>query len=54
MVFESENFENFSNRWRARETYDLRGPDEFIETFELSGPDKPFEVYSVNRFKRAR
>ena len=53
LVFESEGFENFSNKWRARETYDIVGPDEFTETFELAPPDKPFEVYSTNRFKRA-
>ncbi len=53
LVFDSENFENFSNKWRARETYDILGPDEFTETFELAPPDKPFETYSKNRFKRA-
>jgi hypothetical protein len=53
LVFDSENFENFSNRWRARETYEVLGPDEFIETFELAGPDKPFQAYSRNHFKRA-
>ena len=52
LVFESEGFENFSNRWRARETYEIAGPDEFTETFELAPPDKPFEVYGVNRFVR--
>lgn len=53
VVFESERFENFSNEWRARETYDILGPDEFIETFELAPPGKPFEVYSKNHFHRA-
>jgi hypothetical protein len=53
IVFESEAFENFSNKWRARETYDVVGPDEFIETFELAPPDKPFQIYSKNHFKRA-
>ena len=53
LVFESENFENFSNRWRARETYEVLGPDEFTETFELAAPDKPLEVYSTNRFRRS-
>jgi hypothetical protein len=53
LVLDSENFENFSNIWRARETYDLLGKDEFIETFELASPDKPFQVYSRNHFKRA-
>ena len=52
-AFDSEVFENFSNKWKARETYEVIGPDEFTETFELAPPDKPFQVYSVNRFKRA-
>ena len=53
VVFDSENFENFSNRWRGRETYEILGPDEFVETFELAPPDKPFETYSRNHFKRS-
>lgn len=52
LVFDSENFENFSNKWKARETYDWLGADEFTETFELAPPDKPFQVYSRNHFKR--
>ena len=54
LVFDSDGFENFSNRWRARETYEILDPDEFTETFELAPPDKPFEVYSTNRFRRVR
>ena len=53
MVFESESFENFSNSWKARETYEFVSDDEFVETFELAPPGKPFQVYSVNRLKRA-
>lgn len=53
LVFESENFENFSNKWRARETYELLGADEFVEIFELAPPDKPFQTYSRNHFKRS-
>jgi hypothetical protein len=53
VVFTSENFENFDNRWRARETYEIRSPDEFVEIFELRAPGKEFEVYSRNTFKRA-
>lgn len=52
LVFESENFENFSSKWRARETYEVLGPNEFTETFELAPPDKAFAVYSKNHFKR--
>lgn len=52
LVFESESFENFSNSWKARETYDFVSDDEFLETFELAPPSKPFEVYSKTRLKR--
>ena len=54
LVFESEWFENFNNKWRARETYEIASRDAFTETFELAGPDKPFEVYSKNYFRRVR
>jgi hypothetical protein len=54
VVFVSEGFENLSNKWRARETYRVLGPDEFTETFELAMEGKPFEVYSKNHFKRVR
>jgi len=53
LVFESEVFENFSNAWRARETYEFVGDDEFIETFELAAPGKAFETYSRTVLKRA-
>jgi hypothetical protein len=52
LVFASERFENFDNAWRARETYEVRSPDEFLETFELAEPGKEFQVYSRNTFKR--
>jgi hypothetical protein len=54
VVFHSERFENFSNEWRARESYDVLGPDEFVETFELAPPGKPFEIYSRNHLRRVR
>jgi hypothetical protein len=53
LVFTSESFENFDNSWKARETYEIRSPDEFVEIFELQAPGKGFEVYSRNTFKRA-
>lgn len=53
VVFESESFENFSSTWRARETYEFMGTDEFIEIFELAAPGKEFEVYSRTRLRRA-
>lgn len=52
MVFESEAFENFSNAWKARESYEFISNDEFVETFELAPPGKPYQVYSRNRLKR--
>jgi len=54
LVFESEGFENFSNRWKARESYEFKGDDEFVETFELAAPDQPFKVYSRTELKRVR
>jgi hypothetical protein len=54
LVFESEDFENFDPRWRARETYEIRSPDEFVETFELGEPGKPLQVYSRNHFRRIK
>lgn len=54
VVFESVSFENFSNEWKARETYEIVSADEFIETFELAAPGKEFAVYSRNQFKRRK
>ena len=53
LVFESEAFENFSNSWKARESYEFLSDDEFIETFELAPPGKPYQVYGRNHLKRA-
>jgi len=50
---ESESFENFSNQWKARESYDFVSADEFVETFELAGPGKGFSTYSRTHLKRA-
>ena len=54
LVFDSVSFENFSNEWKARESYEVISPDEFIETFELAEPGKDFVVYSRNHFKRKK
>ena len=54
LVFESVSFENFNNDWKARETYDLISPDEFVETFELAEPGKDFTLYSRSHFKRKK
>jgi len=54
LVFESVAFENFDNRWRARETYTIApGGDALTETFELASPGNAFGVYSVTRLHRA-
>ena len=42
LVFDSVSFENFSNEWKARESYEVISADEFIETFELAEPGKDF------------
>jgi hypothetical protein len=52
--FVTEEIENISPGWEARETYRILGPDEFVEVFELAGPGKKFEVYTENRFQRVR
>jgi hypothetical protein len=54
LIFDSVTFENFSNEWRARESYDVISPDEFVEIFELAEPGKDFVEYSRNHFKRKR
>jgi hypothetical protein len=53
IVFDSETLENIPPGWKARETYEVVSPDEFVETFELAMGDKPYQVYSKARFKRA-
>lgn len=54
LVFESESFENFSNAWRARESYEFTGQDRLVETFELAPPGKAFQVYSRTELQRVR
>jgi hypothetical protein len=52
--FVTEAIENISPGWRAKESYRILGPDEFIEVFELAAPDKDFKIYTENRFQRIR
>jgi len=52
LAFDSESFENFSNSWKARETYKFLSDDEFVETFELAPPGKPYQLYSRNQLRR--
>ena len=53
VVFESEALENVPAGWKARETYEIVSPSEFVETFELAMGSGPYEVYSRTRFRRA-
>ena len=52
VVFESEALENVGAGWKARESYEVVSPDEFVETFELATGGGAYEVYSQARFKR--
>jgi hypothetical protein len=54
IVFISEAIENIPSGWRARETYEILGNDEFSETFWLAPPDKEFEVYTKAALKRIK
>jgi len=54
LVFDSVSFENFSNDWKARETYEVISADEFVEIFELAEPGREFQVYSRNHFRRRK
>jgi hypothetical protein len=54
LIFDSVSFENFSNEWRARETYEVISADEFVESFELAEPGKDFQLYSRNHFRRKK
>jgi hypothetical protein len=51
IVFTSESIENIP-AGRAKESYQVVNPDEFIETFELAAPGKNFELYVRSQFKR--
>ncbi len=52
LVFESEALENVPSGWKARESYQIVSPDEFVESFEIASGAGPYEVYSKARFKR--
>ena len=54
IVFTSETIENIPTGFRARETYKILGPDEFVEVFEIAEPGKDFEVYSESRHRRKK
>ena len=46
--------ETYVFRQFHKESYQILGPDEFIEVFKLAGPGKEFKVYTENRFQRIR
>jgi hypothetical protein len=52
VVFETEALENLPRGWKARESYEVVSPNEFVETFELAEPGAEFKLYSRSRFKR--
>lgn len=54
IVFRSEAIENIPSGYRARETYRILGPDEFVERFEMAEPNGEFAIYSEARFKRKK
>ena len=54
VVFTSEAIENIPPGFRARETYRIVGPDEFVERFEMAEPGQPFATYSETRLKRKK
>lgn len=54
IVMVTRHIENYAPGWRARETWKILGPDEFVEIFELAAPGKDFVTYVENRFRRKR
>lgn len=54
LVFTSEAIENIPPGFRARETYRILGPDEFIERFEIAEPGAAFALYSEARLRRKK
>ena len=54
IVFTSERLENIPAGWRARETWRITDPDNFVEIFELAEPGKDFALYSETHLTRRR
>lgn len=52
--FVTEAIENIAPGWKAKESYQIMGQDEFVEVFELAAPGKGFEIYAESRFYRVR
>jgi len=54
IIFVSEAIENTPRGYRARETYRILNPDEFVERFEVAEPGRDFEIYSETKFRRSK
>jgi hypothetical protein len=52
LVFISESIENIPAGYRAKETYQIAGDNEFTETFEIAEPAKEFQIYTKTTLKR--
>jgi hypothetical protein len=52
ICFTTEAIENIATGWRARETYNVIGPDDLVEVFELAPPGGEFILYSRNHLSR--
>ncbi len=52
LVWVTEAIENIPPGWRARETYLIKGPNEFTEEFDLAEPGHDFEPYTQSEFTR--
>jgi len=52
LVFESVQLDHLPATWKARETFELVSPTEYVEVFEAAEGDKPFTVQSRISFKK--
>jgi len=52
MTFVTESVDNAPAGTRARLTFEMIGPDEFVQKFSVAWPDKDFICYSDQRFKK--
>lgn len=52
--FTTVRIENIAAGWRAKESFRILSPDEFVETFSLAAPGKDFEAYSETHLKRVK
>ena len=54
LEFTTVRIENIAPGWRAKESFRVLSPDEFVETFSLAAPGKDFAVYSETHLKRVK